>query len=165
MLCCSEDTPALLGTALGLTEPWHVVDVSLDPAAKRLEIRLDFRRGGTFACPECGATGCPAHDTEERCGRHLDFFQFRTELIARMPLIGCEHCGVLRVEVPWARTGSGFTLRFEAWVLAMAPHLPMPALTRLVGEHDTRLCRLVRHHVEEARAVRTDARVKLFGLD
>jgi transposase len=58
-----------------------------DPAAKRLEIQLDFRRGGTFACPECAAAGSKAHDTAERRWRHLDSFQFRTELLARAPRV------------------------------------------------------------------------------
>ena len=114
------ETNALFAAALGLAEPWYGAGIDLDPAAKRLEIQLDFRRGGTFTCPACGTGHCKAHDTAERRWRHLDFFQFRTELVARTPRVSCPTCGVHPVAVPWARAGSGFTLLFEALVLAMA---------------------------------------------
>jgi transposase len=159
------DTNALFSSALGLTDPWYVAALDLDPAAKRLEIRIDFRRGGTFTCAECGAGGCKAHDTAERRWRHLDFFQFRTELVARTPRVDCARCGVHPVAVPWARAGSGFTLLFEALVLAMAPQMPMAAVARLVDEHDTRLWRLIERHVTAARGRRRDHRVRRVGLD
>lgn len=69
------------------------------------------------------------------------------------------------VEVPWARPGSGFTLLFEALVLATAAHMPMAAVARLVGEHDTRLWRVVAHYVDSARAERDDSEVTRVGID
>jgi transposase len=159
------DTNTLFATALGLAEPWYVAEIKLNPTAKQLEIHLDFRRGGRFACPHCGATECPAHDTAERRWRHLDFFQFRTDVIARTPRVACPHCGVHPVEVAWARPGSGFTLLFEALVLAMAPQMPIAAVARLVAEHDTRLWRLLRHHVDTAREHRSDRAVHAVGID
>jgi len=65
---------ALFKAALGLTEPWQVTSVEFDPATKRLDLRIDFPRGATFCCPECGVAGLKARDTEERTWRHLDFF-------------------------------------------------------------------------------------------
>lgn len=159
------DTNSLFSQALGLTDPWFVASLDLDPKTKRLEIQIDFRRGGVFACGECGAGGCKAHDTAERRWRHLDFFQFRTELVARTPRVNCSRCGVHPVAVPWARPGSGFTLLFEALVLAMAPQMPMAAVARLVDEHDTRLWRLIDRHGTEARRRRRDHRVRRVGLD
>jgi hypothetical protein len=55
----------LFQAALGLSDPWEVVSVEFDPAAKRLDVRVDFAKGARFACPECGREGCPVHDTEE----------------------------------------------------------------------------------------------------
>ena len=159
------ETNALFAAALGLTDPWFVAAIDLDPVAKRLEIQLDFRRGGTFACPECATAGCKAHDTADRRWRHLDFFQFRTELVARIPRVDCERCGVHPATVPWARPGSGFTLLFEALVLAMAPQMPVAAIGRLVDEHDTRLWRLLQYHVDDARRRRKDRKVRAIGID
>ncbi len=63
------------------------------------------------------------------------------------------------------RPGSGFTLLFEALVLAMAPQMPMAAVARLVGEQDTRLWRLIQRHVDDARARRRDRKVRRIGID
>jgi transposase len=148
------DTTKLFEAALGLRPPWRVAGIDFSAARKggrgRLDIRLDFERGGELPCPECGRA-CKAHDTEEQTWRHLDFFQHEAYLVARTPRVKCDEHGVLKVEVPWARPGSGFTLLFEALVMALASEMPMAALARLVGEHDTRLWRIVKRHVAEAR--------------
>ena len=41
---------------------------------------------------------------------------------------------------------------FEAYVMLLCPELPMAALSRILGEQDARLWRIVRRHVREARA-------------
>jgi len=155
----------LFALALGLSKPWFVAGVEFEPEQKRLELLIDFERGGTFSCPECGAAGCKAYDTEERRWRHLNFFQFETHLRARMPRVQCGGCGVKPVQAPWARPGSGFTLMFEALVLTMAPHMPVRAVARLLGEHDTRLWRILHHYVDAAIETRDDSEVREVGVD
>jgi transposase len=147
---------ALLQLALGLTPPWSVGRVDFDAAAHRLDIHIDFVPGSRFACPVCGAADCPPYDTERKTWRHLNFFQHQAYLTARVPRIRCDQCGVKTVSVPWARPDSGFTLLFEALLMAMIPAMPVAAVARMVGEHDTRLWRVVHHYVDQARA-RADA--------
>ena len=53
---------ALFTQALGLTAPWKVVSAEFDPAAKSLELVLDFAPGSRFTDPESGES-CPVHDT------------------------------------------------------------------------------------------------------
>jgi transposase len=88
--------------------------------------------------------------------RHLNFFQHQAYLNARVPRVRCETCGVKKIAVPWARPDSGFTLLFEAMVMTMVSAMPVKAVARIVGEHDTKLWRVVHHYVAEARA-RADA--------
>jgi len=159
------ETKELFAMALPAPEPWFVSKVDLDVEQSALEIAIDFRRGAVFACPECGKSGCKAYDTEEQRWRHLNFFQYKTLLSARVPRVTCNSCGVHPIKVPWARAGSGFTLLFEALVMAMAPHMPVAAIARLVGVHDTRLWRLIRHHVDQARSRRKDSAVCAVGVD
>lgn len=159
------DTKDLFALALGLTKPWYVTRNELDTVKRQLEIGIDFERGGTFPCPECGTADCKAYDTEERSWRHLNFFQFETVLTARVPRVDCGRCGKRPVHVPWARPGSGFTLLFEALVMTMVPHMPVAAAARLVGEHDTRLWRVIHHYVDQAVARRDDSAVKRVGID
>jgi transposase len=52
------------------------------------------------------------HDTVDKTWRHLDFFQHKALLHARLPRVRCPEHGVGQVSVPWARPGSGFTLLF-----------------------------------------------------
>jgi len=53
---------------------------------------------------------------------------------------------VRRVEVPWARERSGFTLLFEALVKEM----PVAAVAGLIGERDMRVWRVMHYYVDEA---------------
>jgi transposase len=142
----------LLQLALGLVAPWTVTSSDFDAAARRLDIHIDFTAGSRFVCPSCGTPDCPAHDTEQMTWRHLNFFQHQAYLHARVPRVRCTKCGVKKVTVPWARAGGGFTLLFEALVMALVSGMPVNAVARLVGEHDTRLWRVIHHYVERARA-------------
>jgi len=56
-------------------------------------------------------------------------------------------------------------LLFEALVLAMAAQMPVLAIARLVREHDTRLWRIIKHYVQEARAKEDFSQVEEVGMD
>lgn len=155
----------LFQLALSLMPPWMVKDCTFDVSEKRLDIRIDFERGGTFSCPACGKSDCGAYDTEERTWRHLNFFEHVTYLHAWVPRVRCPDCGVKAAGVPWARPGSGFTLLFEAFVVLMAKEMPVLAVARIVGEHDTRIWRLVTYHVEEARSRESFSHIRAVGVD
>jgi transposase len=146
----------LMQMALGLTPPWAVTGSDFDAEAGRIDIQIDFPAGSRFTCPSCGAANCPPHDTERKSWRHLNFFQHQAYLNARVPRVRCDKCGIRTVSVPWARPESGFTLLFEAMVMTMISAMPVKAVARMVGEHDTRLWRVVHHYVDAARA-RLDA--------
>lgn len=158
------DANALFTLALGLSSPWEVKELVFTAESRRLDIRIDFPRGSSFPCPECGEPS-KVHDTEEKSWRHLDFFQHSAYLTARVPRCRCDQHGVKQVEVPWARPGSGFTLLFEALLMALMREMPVKAVARIVGEHDTRLWRLVDHHVEEARQRVDMSEVKAVAVD
>jgi transposase len=80
----------LFRMALSIEPPWMVTKSAFDRAAKRLDIYLDFAKGSRFACPQCGAAGCPAYDSEEKTWRLLNFFQHETYLHARVPQVTCK---------------------------------------------------------------------------
>lgn len=155
----------LFQMALGLESPWQVIGYDFSPAERKLTLRIDFQSGGTFACPVCERSGCRAYDTGEKSWRHLNFFQHEAFIQARVPRVQCPEHGVKQVEVPWARPGSGFTLLFEALVLAMAREMPVKAVADLVGENDTRIWRILHHYVESARAAEDHSEVRAIGVD
>jgi len=160
------DPESLFSIALGITPPWEVEGIEFSKEAKRLDIKIGFKRGATFACPVCGAPA-PAYDTSEKTWRHLNFFQYEAYLTACVPRVKCPNadCGVKQVPVPWARAGSGFTLLFEALVMALVREMPVNATAALLGEHDTRLWRVLDHYVQSARAKADHSGVRRVGID
>jgi transposase len=158
------DPNTLFTVALGLQPPWEVKALDFSLEAKRLDIRVDFERGASFPCPECGKPA-KAHDTEEKTWRHLDFFQHAAYLTARVPRCKCDEHGVKQVALPWARAGSGFTLLFEALMMALVREMPVKAVARIMGEQDTRIWRVMRHYVETALAKMSLADVTRIGVD
>jgi transposase len=155
----------LMQQALGLTPPWTVARCDFDAEAHRLDVQIDFAAGSRFVCSSCGATDCPVHDTAQKTWRHLNFFQHQAYLTARVPRVRCDKCGIKQVNVPWARPDSGFTLLFEAMVMTMVSGMPVKAVARIVGEHDTRLWRVIHHYVEQARARMDAADVTQLAID
>jgi transposase len=61
----------------------------------------------------------------EKRWRHLNFFQYRCELVAKVPRVNCPKHGVRMSEVPWASGESGFTLLFETMVMVLAAVMPI----------------------------------------
>lgn len=157
---------SLFGIALGIDSPWLVEGIEFSKESKRLDIKINFQRGATFPCPVCGAQS-PVHDTTEKEWRHLNFFQYEAYLTARVPRVNCPNagCGVKQVSVPWARPGSGFTLLFEALVMALVREMPVNAAAALLGEHDTRIWRVIDHYVQDARLSADYSEVKRIGVD
>jgi transposase len=155
----------LFSAALGLEEPWEVVDVQFDAERRRLDLRIDFQKGARFPCPECGAAGCKVHDSEAHTWRHLNFFQHEAYLTARVPRVICPEHGMRQVQVPWARERSDFTLLFEALVMALVKEMPVKAIGELVSEHDTKLWRIVHHYVDLAVEAQDLSRTEQLGID
>src|SRR5271166_850514 len=91
----------LFQLALGLQSPWTVTRSEFAVEDGRLDLYVDFPRGSRFACAECGREGCAVHDTKDETWRHLDFFQHRTLLHARVPRVSCPNCEVRKVATPW----------------------------------------------------------------
>jgi transposase len=151
--------------ALGLEQPWFVAGSRFDAVAKRLDIDISFDKRGLFACPSCGAAGCPVYDARSLTWRHLNFWQHQTYLNARVPRVRCDACGVKKVSVAWSRDGSGFTLLFEAYVMDLIPAMPVAAAARMVGEHDTRLWRVIHHYVDAARAGADHSGIRRVAFD
>ncbi len=155
----------LFEQALGLERPVYVERTEFDAGQRRLDLYLNFEVGGTFACGGCGGEGCKAYDTAQKQWRHLNFFQHQAYLHAPSPRVECAECGIRQARLPWARPRSGFTLLFEALAMAMMSEMPVKAVARIVGEHDTRLWRIARHHVNEARAAADHSGVRAVGVD
>jgi len=155
----------LFSAALGIEEPVYIEAIEFNMGEGELHIHMNFRRGGRFACSECGTRDLPVHDTADKTWRHLNFFQYKCFIHLRTPRTICPDCGLRLWLPPWARRQSGFTLLFEALVMALAKEMPVSQIGALVGEHDTRIWRIIRGYVGRAHAKKSFAGVKNIGVD
>ena len=174
------DNTDLFTAALQLEYPWKVSQVEFipdeaDPKKMTLHITITFERGAKFIFYNedgsvwADASGKPiettAHDTADRTWQHLNFFQYKTYIHAKMPKVsdGEGHCPT--VKAPWARKNSGFTLLFEAWIMELAKHLPVSVIAKLVDVRDNRLWRFIKHYVNAARELEDYSEVDSIGMD
>ncbi|MGE4533104.1 ISL3 family transposase [Halomonas sp.] len=142
------DGTQILTLGLGLEAPWILKDQHLDTSVSphRLDLYVEAERGSLYPCPDCGKA-CPAHDFADKTWRHLNFFQHHCYLHARVPRTKCPEHGVKRIEVPWARPGSDFTLLFEQAAMSLVKEMPVLAVPRQLKISDKRLWRIVHHYV------------------
>ena len=157
----------LFSLGLNIRKPWYIESIELEPRKgnrQELHVVVDFEKGARFSL-EGGEGDLPVHDTRTRTWRHLNFFQYRCYVTARVPRVVDKDGKVVTVEVPWARVGSGFTLMMEGVVLTLVKHMPVSTVAKEIGEHDTRIWRVIGYHVEEAHKGQDFSDVRAIGVD
>lgn len=156
---------SLFQLALGIQGPWQVDKIDFSEDKGIINIYLKYTRGAKFPCPICGKE-LKVRDTEKRSWRHLNFFQYKAYIHANLPRVCCNDCETTKnVSVPWARSGSGFTLLFEAFVIELVRAMPMTAVSKIVKETDNRLMRVIKYYVTKARKDVDMENVVAIGTD
>ena len=135
---------------LRLPPPWYESRVSFDPELPGYVVHADYAVGATFTCTHCGTGGCAAYDSATRLWRDLDVDGQRVYLKAYTPRVTCPRCGVRQAVVPWARPRIRWTKAFEAYVARLAATRSVRQVARMIGEHDTRVGRILKHAAGEA---------------
>ena len=156
----------LFQMALGIENPWEVIGIHFEDKqpAKELHIDIDFKKGSKFT-DEHGVF-CDVHDTKQKTWRHLNFFQHLCYLHCRVPRIKTSNGQVKLVETPWSRPSSGFTLLFEAYVMALIEsEMPINKVGRLVHEDGHRIWTIFNHWIERAYTSDNPEAPEKIGLD
>ena len=157
----------IFSIALGLKQPWIVSKVEfveVNPTERELHIQLDFERGSRFISDT--GESVTAYDTKNKEWQHLNFFQHRCYLHARVPRIKNQKGQIHFVEVPWARPGSGFTLMFEAFaMLLIESEMPVSKVSSCVGVSQPRVWRVFDYWITRAYSKDDLSTVKQIGLD
>lgn len=154
----------LFEAALGISKPWYVRGVDFDATRKVLTIGIDFVAGSRFPAP--GVEGAhPVHDTQTKRLRHLNFFQHECFLEVRTPRLKLPDGRVVQIEPDWFGKLSGFTLLFEALVLAMAQQMTFSAVARLVNESWHRVHAICSRYVDLAVAAADLSAVTAVAID
>lgn len=161
------NTTQLFQLALGLVPPWYVEKIEFsttDEGDSQLDIFLSFHRGARFL--DQSGQERPIHDTIKRQWQHLNFFQHRCFLHARVPRIKISSGEIKRVKVPWARPGSGFTLLFEAFAMSLIENeMPVNKAARILSVYPNRLWTVFNYWVSRALAKDDQSDVEDVGID
>lgn len=161
------DIKQLFAIALGDIAPWQIQTIEfkqLDEKVRELHIELDFPSGSLFV--DNYGMPCKAYDTERHTWRHLNFFEHRCYLHARVPRILDSKSDVRKVTVPWARRNTGFTLMFEAYIMTLLELEMSPSsVADLVKVWPQRIWDVFSHYVGLAKSRSDDSGIEGVGID
>lgn len=141
----------LFALALRLRTPWRIERISLEETGAEdgiLHIYLCYEKGSKF---KYGDHEYAVYDHQERTWQHLNFFEHKCYLHARVPRVKTKDGKVKLVDVPWAQKGSSFTLKLEEDVLNL---ITSGMSASAVGERyeieGKRVFRIIRKYVSVA---------------
>ena len=161
------NSTTLFGMALGLQSPWEVQDISFaaeESSRKELHLHLGFARGSRF--PDATGVECSVHDKVDREWQHLNFFEHHCFLHCSVPRIRTSDGKVITVEVPWSRPGSGFTLLFEAFSMALIEReMPVNRVAEILGVNPQRVWAVFNHWIGKAREADNPSAITRLGVD
>ena len=133
-----QNSVDIFSIALGLDKPWFIKQVEFDKSNSQLDIHIGFTKGFKFSMPD--GNNYSAYDTVERSWQHLNFFQHKCYLHAKVPRVKQSDGSIQTQTVPWARKGSGFTLLFEAYsMLLIENEMPVNKVGKVLGVYPKRL--------------------------
>lgn len=154
--------------ALNIQLPWYIEDVKMSKSSDSLlgqvDIYINFKVGSKFK--DTSEQTCSVHDTVNKTWQHLNFFEHQCFIHARVPRIRTSENKVELVQVPWTRSGSGFTLMFEAFsMLLIESEMPVKKAATVIKIHDTRLWRIFDYWVKRAMTFDNQENIKQLGID
>ncbi len=158
----------LFSAALGIQSPWYIEAINLDLPKGELNITVNFKRGSKFEYvdKQTGETGeYKAYDTQEKKWRHMNFFQYRCYLHARIPRVKLGDGKIKQVKAPWEGVAHGFTLLFEALIMQFAKVMPVHQICQMVGTYDYKVWDIIQRYTQTCRELSDYSDVKQVGMD
>ncbi len=106
----------LLNRLLNFGDEWNVKDVLINDSFKEIDIFLEYTKTTGF-CPVT-KTECKIYDFREtRRFRHLDLFDYKTYINARIPRVINDKSDVNTIDLIWAGDRVSYTYLFEYRVI------------------------------------------------
>ena len=154
----------IFGLALGLQRPWHVSEIRLEESDTKKEWHIDLGYdSGYFVDTEGKST---VHDRVDRVWRHLNFFEHECYLHCKVPRVKDADKKVKQVAVPWARSGSGFTLMFEAYSMCLIEQeMPVNKVGKMVNEYANRIWTIFNYWIGIAYNAADHSGIESLGID
>jgi len=147
---------------LGIQAPWRVVGVDVDRGEKVVETRVVH--DGPTTCPIC-AKACSIHDHRERRWRHLDLYEFKAYIVARVPRVSCSEHGVHQLNLPWAEDKSSFTALFERLAISLLGETTILGVARTLKLSWSEVDTIMRRAVARGLQRRSHRTLRRIGID
>lgn len=159
----------LFEQALGIESPWFIENIDFDFEEKRLDIKLNFKKGSQFFYESNDdktiSGNFSVHDTVENTWRHLNFFQHECYITARVPRVKLNNGKVRRISPPWEGLNNGFTLLLEAFLMQLCSAMPVASVSKISGIEDKRLWRMIEKYITTAESHVDLSKVSKIGID
>jgi transposase len=158
----------LFAMAIGIQTPWHIETINLDIEKGELNINVDFSRGSLFNYQDETTKEIKrykAYDTSIKTWRHMNFFQYKCFLHARIPRVDLGDGKIRQVKVPWEGISSGFTLLFEALILQLVKVMPVHQVAQIVGSYDKKIWDMLSCYTKACRELSDFSNVSQIGID
>lgn len=162
-------TTVLFTQLLNIKLPFSVSSVeykdeeSTSASSKSVHIHISVETGKEYR-----PKGSIIHGYEERTWRHLNLFQYPCYLHCRVPKYqDKESKKVKTLEIPWAKSGSGFTLLFEEFAIELVKIYGCVAeVARQLDIYPQRLWRIVKDYGKKLLLQEIDmSKVRRIGYD
>lgn len=137
----------ILIKTIDLDENYYIKEVSMDENTQQIIVHIDYN-GSEHKCPDCAAQS-QVYDHIVKKWRHVDFANYQVYLEYRNPRVKCQNHGVKLQQVTWAKPRHAFTITMEEFIYELAQKIPLMHLSKVVGEHDTRLKRVINKYEED----------------
>lgn len=158
----------LFHTLLGLGDEWEIIELEFNKEKGEVHLRVEATEGllKKEKCMQDGGNVSPYGHGREREWRHLNVFEHKCYIKSTLPRVQCDDCGkVYQVKAPWEGLSIHFTAAFEAMALLLMREMPVKSAAQIMCETDTRLWRMLAHHVKAAYTALDFSNVTHVGVD
>lgn len=159
-----QDATKIFTKLLHLQDPFKVSSININDDETRVDIRVVLKTIPDMIC-SCGSK-MAYYDKREREWQHMDLFDMECHVHCQVPRMKCEACGKMKMmDVPWASSGSGFTLLFESKSIELMREMPVNNVGGYLGVNDKRLWRVLNSFVSDRMEKQDLSYVDAFYVD
>lgn len=156
----------IFSLALGLQSPWKISNLNfkVENNKRVLVIEIACERDHiSFKNPEGKSN---IYDHNLRRWRHLNFFEHECYIECNVPRVIKEDGKVATIDVPWARSGSGFTLLFEAFsMLLIENEMPINKVGEVMSEYPKRIWTIFNYWIGIGYLEADHSEITKLGID
>jgi transposase len=150
---------------IGLAPPWYIKKVEFNHSRKQVDIHIDFKRGTKFSSNESDKTVYPVYHTKMKVWRHLNIAEYVCYLHCRIPQISLEGGKTQVIAPPFAGKSSGFTLKFEAFLLHLVKGMVVSHAGGIMNEQSYKLWEMLDRYIKAGRDLSDFSEVRYIGTD